>query len=93
LWIYNQPSDHALIHTWFCKNYSYPYHHPYGSWEMSAITVDTMVKTPVSSSPTIQSPMTPAWPISPTSAETIVELHQDNPIAVLNIAKGLTATI
>jgi hypothetical protein len=60
---------------------------------MFAIAIDTLVKTTISSSPTIQSPMTPAQPISPTSTETMVELHQDNPIAVLNIAKGLTATI
>jgi hypothetical protein len=60
---------------------------------MSAIIVDTLVETPISSSPTIWSPMTPARPISPTSAETMVELHQDNPTTVLNIAKGLTATI
>jgi hypothetical protein len=31
LWVYNQPLDHALVHTWFCKNYSCPYHHSYGS--------------------------------------------------------------
>jgi hypothetical protein len=31
LWVYDQPPDHALIHTYFCKNYSCPYHHPYGS--------------------------------------------------------------
>jgi hypothetical protein len=37
--------------------------------------------------------MTPAQPISLTSAETMVELHQDNPVTVLNIAKGLAATI
>jgi hypothetical protein len=37
--------------------------------------------------------MTPAWPISPGSAESIVELHQDNHVAVLNIAKGLATTI
>jgi hypothetical protein len=37
--------------------------------------------------------MTPARPISPTSADTIVELHQDNPVTILNIAKGLTTTI
>jgi hypothetical protein len=32
-------------------------------------------------------------PISPSSAKHIVELHQDNPTTVLNIAKGLTTTI
>jgi hypothetical protein len=37
--------------------------------------------------------MTPARPISPGSAESMVELHQDNPIAILNIAKGLAAII
>jgi hypothetical protein len=31
LWVYDQPSNHALVHTWFCKNYSCLYHHPYGS--------------------------------------------------------------
>jgi hypothetical protein len=31
LWVYNQPPDHTLVHTWFCKNYSCPYHHPYRS--------------------------------------------------------------
>jgi hypothetical protein len=60
---------------------------------MSAIAIDTLVETTISSLPTIQSPMTPVRPISPSSAENMVELHQDNPITVLNIAKGLTATI
>jgi hypothetical protein len=60
---------------------------------MSAIAIDTMVETPLDLSPTIQSPTTPARPISPNSAESMVELHQDNPITILNIAKGLTATI
>jgi hypothetical protein len=60
---------------------------------MSTITVDTLVETPIGSSPTIQSPTTLARPISPFSAETMVELHQDNPIAILNIAKGLATTI
>jgi hypothetical protein len=60
---------------------------------MSAITIDTLVETPLDSSPTIQSPMTPARPISPNSAESMVELHQDNPTTLLNIAKGLAATI
>jgi hypothetical protein len=23
--------SHALQHSWFCKNYSCPFHHPYGS--------------------------------------------------------------
>jgi hypothetical protein len=31
LWVYDQPPDHALVHTYFCKNYSCPYHHPYRS--------------------------------------------------------------
>jgi hypothetical protein len=31
LWVYDQPPDHALVHAWFCKNYSCPYHHPYSS--------------------------------------------------------------
>jgi hypothetical protein len=60
---------------------------------MSNITIDPLVETPLSSLPTIQSPTTPARPISPTSAEAMVELHQDNHITVLNIAKGLAATI
>jgi hypothetical protein len=60
---------------------------------MSTIAIDTLAETPISSSPTIRSPTTPAQPISPTSAETMVELHQDNPTAILNIAKGLTTTI
>jgi hypothetical protein len=30
LWFYNQPPDHALLHTYYCQNYSCPYHHPYG---------------------------------------------------------------
>jgi hypothetical protein len=60
---------------------------------MSAIAVDAVVKTPLSSSPSIQSPTTPAQPISPSSAESMVELHQDNPITILNIAKGLATTI
>jgi hypothetical protein len=60
---------------------------------MSAIAIDTLVEMTISSSPTIWSPTTPARPISPSSAENMVELHQDNPTAVLNIAKGLAATI
>jgi hypothetical protein len=60
---------------------------------MSAIAVDTMVETPLDLLPFIWSLMTPARPISPGSAESMVELHQDNPVAILNIAKGLTATI
>jgi hypothetical protein len=60
---------------------------------MSAIAIDTLVETPVSSLPSIWSPTTPAQPISPSSAETMVELHQDNPVTVLNIAKGLAAMI
>jgi hypothetical protein len=56
---------------------------------MSDIAVDTLVEPTISSLPTIRSPTTPARPISPTSAE----LHQDNPTAVLNIAKGLATTI
>jgi hypothetical protein len=60
---------------------------------MSTIAVNTMVETPIDSSPSIQSPTTPVQPISPTSAEAMVELHQDNPTAILNIAKGLAATI
>jgi hypothetical protein len=31
LWVYDQPLDHALVHVWFGKNYSCPYHHPYSS--------------------------------------------------------------
>jgi hypothetical protein len=60
---------------------------------MSAIAVDVMVETPLDSSPFIRSPTTPVRPISPGSAESMVELHQDNPVAILNIAKGLAATI
>jgi hypothetical protein len=60
---------------------------------MSAIIVDTLVKTTISSSPSIQSPTTLVQPISPSSAKTMVELHQDNPVTILNIAKGLAATI
>jgi hypothetical protein len=60
---------------------------------MSAITIDALVKMTISSSPTIRSPMTPAQPLSPGTAEHMVELHQDNPTAILNIAKGLAATI
>jgi hypothetical protein len=60
---------------------------------MSAIAIDALVETPLSSSPFIQSPTTPAQPISLTSAKSMVELHQDNPVAILNIAKGLAATI
>jgi hypothetical protein len=60
---------------------------------MSAIAINTVVKTPLSSLPSIQSPTTPVRPISPGSAESMVELHQDNPIAILNIAKGLATTI
>jgi hypothetical protein len=60
---------------------------------MSTIAIDTLVEMPISSSPTIWSPTTPVQPISPSSAETMMELHQDNPIAVLNIAKGLATTI
>jgi hypothetical protein len=60
---------------------------------MSDIAIDTLVETTISSSPTIWSSTTPARPIFPTSDETIVELHQDNPIAILNIAKGLATTI
>ena len=25
------PESHSLLHTYFCKNYSCPWHHPYGS--------------------------------------------------------------
>jgi hypothetical protein len=60
---------------------------------MLAITINSLVETTVSSLPTIQSPMTPAQPLSPSTAEHMVELHQDSPTAILNIAKGLTATI
>jgi hypothetical protein len=60
---------------------------------MSAIAIDTLVEMTISSSPIIQSPTTPARLISPTSAESMVELHQNNPTTVLNIAKGLATTI
>jgi hypothetical protein len=60
---------------------------------MSAIAIDTLVEMTISSLPTIWSPTTPARPISPGSAKSMVELHQDNPTAILNIAKGLATTI
>jgi hypothetical protein len=60
---------------------------------MSDIAINTMVKTTLSSSPIIQSPMTPPQPISPNTTENMVDLYQDNPIAIYNVAKGLAATI
>jgi hypothetical protein len=60
---------------------------------MSDITVDTVVKTTLSSSTTIQSPMTPLQPISPGTTENMVDLHRDNPITIYNVTKGLATII
>jgi hypothetical protein len=37
--------------------------------------------------------MTPPQPIFPNTTENMVDLHQNNPIAIYNVAKGLAATI
>jgi hypothetical protein len=60
---------------------------------MSIITINALVKTPLSSSPTIQSPMTPPQPVSPNTTENMVDLHQNDLVAIYNVAKGLAATI